>query len=91
LVVNAMTEEAALTSMQKRVDRAAKGFRRVGVMSFWTQLTLTVVSSVIIVFAILYRTATQVTCNPYAIHNSFLKHAHAFLGLRIVTDYGVGL
>jgi len=61
LVVNAMTEEAALTSMQKRVDRAAKGFRRVGVMSFWAQLTLTVVSSVIIVFAILYRTATQVS------------------------------
>eukprot|EP00241_Pyramimonas_parkeae_P012884 CAMPEP_0114228004 /NCGR_PEP_ID=MMETSP0058-20121206/2102_1 /TAXON_ID=36894 /ORGANISM="Pyramimonas parkeae, CCMP726" /LENGTH=272 /DNA_ID=CAMNT_0001338903 /DNA_START=324 /DNA_END=1142 /DNA_ORIENTATION=+ len=49
-----------LSPAAKRVDMAAKGFRKLGVCSFWSQLILTVVSSVIVVFAILYRTATQV-------------------------------
>jgi hypothetical protein len=44
----------------KRVERAARGFRRFGVCSFWAQLVLTTVSTVIVVFAILYRTATMV-------------------------------
>lgn len=44
----------------KRVERAANGFRRFGVCSFWAQLVLTTVSTVIVVFAILYRTATVV-------------------------------
>eukprot|EP00959_Pyramimonas_sp_CCMP1952_P460371 9479742-Pyramimonas_sp.AAC.2 len=71
--------EAALTGAAKRVDRAARGFRRAGIVSFWTQLSLTVVSSVIVVFVILYRTVTQVIKQGQRIANAWctLMNAHA--------------
>lgn len=48
----------------KRVERAARGFRRFGVCSFWAQLVLTTVSTVIVVFAIFIRMATGVRLPP---------------------------
>eukprot|EP00238_Polyblepharides_amylifera_P004636 CAMPEP_0196583094 /NCGR_PEP_ID=MMETSP1081-20130531/41969_1 /TAXON_ID=36882 /ORGANISM="Pyramimonas amylifera, Strain CCMP720" /LENGTH=230 /DNA_ID=CAMNT_0041903865 /DNA_START=231 /DNA_END=922 /DNA_ORIENTATION=+ len=51
--------EDVVKNASQRVERASKVFRRLGIASFWCQLVLTVVSSVITVFAILYRTATQ--------------------------------
>mmetsp|Transcript_24079 Transcript_24079/g.29160 ORF Transcript_24079/g.29160 Transcript_24079/m.29160 type:complete len:295 (-) Transcript_24079:119-1003(-) len=53
-----ITDEV-LESAARKVKAAGKSFQRVGTFAFWTQLILTTISAVIVVFSIFYRSASR--------------------------------
>eukprot|EP00854_Cymbomonas_tetramitiformis_P009067 gene9067-10744_t len=50
----------SIEKASRRVQKAALGFKRLGFVSFWAQLALSLVSAGIVVFTILYRSATKI-------------------------------
>ena len=53
-----------LDAAQKKMAHASKQFRKLGYFGFWSQLVLSVVSAVILVFSVAFTTTSQTSAGP---------------------------
>lgn len=76
-----------LSPVLRRLDSAGRAFSRVGTLGFWTQLILTTVSAVIVVFSIIYRQAAQLN-TELGLYLNLFGLCMGYLGVFWAVSYG---